>query len=284
MLVSSFGQKWRSQSQFSNTAINTFVGICLFAGSTFNACANDPVDVIGGTNVTTANCPTPTSEHLSATYTIATNQGEQQSLTLLRNADQIIYQRNDVSFELWNKQGEYVRYFPNQQRSISYRKGDLLSLNMHFDYQQLSQIIVPSTMPLLTAVNSVQQAEQKRLPAIPGTLNLACQPISHYQVEQHNQQLKLAWLSELALPANISIMQGAQQVTYHLVELNPLTSAEFSQHIANYRDMDFADVGDNESDPFIAKMIHQGFIEHGSSGFYDSQGNPLSSDGSGHQH
>jgi hypothetical protein len=26
--------------------------------------------------------------------------------------------------------------------------------------------------------------------------------------------------------------------------------------------MDFADIGDNEADPFVAKMIRQGFVAH----------------------
>jgi hypothetical protein len=48
-----------------------------------------------------------------------------------------------------------------------------------------------------------------------------------------------------------------------------------------YQSTDFADIGDNESDPFFRKMINLGFIEHSASGFYDSEGNSLSS---AHQH
>ncbi|MCL1138985.1 hypothetical protein [Shewanella pneumatophori] len=295
MLVSYFGQSWRSQTLFSKTAINSFVGISLLAGIAFNAsatsCEGLSVNNISSNNISANNISSAkissanerlNPEHLRATYSITTSQGGQQSLTLLRSADQVIYQRNDVSFELWNKQGEYVRYFPKQQRSISYRKGDLLSLNMQFDYQQLAQIVAPSTIQQLTAVNSVQPAKPNQLQAA-GNIDLTCQQVTHYQGAQHNQQLKLAWLSELALPANMIMLQGEQQLNFQLVELAPLSSAEFAEHIANYRDMDFADVGDNESDPFIAQMIHQGFIQHGSSGFYDSHGNALSS-GAGHQH
>ncbi|MCK8043563.1 hypothetical protein MSG37_01565 [Shewanella sp. 1CM18E] len=288
MLVSYFGQSWRSHNLFYKAAINTVVSISLLAGIAFNASAasceslssnNISTNNISANNISSGNM---SPEHLRATYSITTSQGGQQSLTLLRSADQVIYQRNDVSFELWNKQGEYVRYFPKQQRSISYRKGDLLSLNMHFDYQQLSQIVAPSTIQQLTAVNSTQPAKTDQLQAA-GNIDLTCQQVTHYQGALHNQQLKLAWLSELALPANMIMLQGKQQLNVQLVELAPLSSAEFAEHIANYRDMDFADVGDNESDPFIAQMIHQGFIQHGSSGFYDSHGNALSS-GADHQH
>ncbi|MBX2880378.1 MAG: hypothetical protein KTR32_10625 [Granulosicoccus sp.] len=40
--------------------------------------------------------------------------------------------------------------------------------------------------------------------------------------------------------------------------------------------MDFADIGDNESDPFLKTMITFGFISHGASGFYDSSGQQIS--------
>ena len=43
----------------------------------------------------------------------------------------------------------------------------------------------------------------------------------------------------------------------------------------NYQTTDYAYIGDNENDPFLAKMINQGFVEHGASGFYDAQGNQL---------
>lgn len=46
---------------------------------------------------------------------------------------------------------------------------------------------------------------------------------------------------------------------------------------------DFADIGDNESDPFLMRMITLGFISHGASGFYDASGNMISS-GTGHYH
>ena len=43
----------------------------------------------------------------------------------------------------------------------------------------------------------------------------------------------------------------------------------------NYQTTDYTDIGDNESDPFLMKMINLGFVEHGASGFYDAQGNTL---------
>ena len=48
-----------------------------------------------------------------------------------------------------------------------------------------------------------------------------------------------------------------------------------------YQTTDYADVGDNESDPMLAKMIKLGFISHGASGFYHADGTQIES---GHHH
>ncbi|WP_299807946.1 hypothetical protein [uncultured Shewanella sp.] len=241
-------------------------------------------------NATELDCKDIDTDHLSATYTVKHASGQQSTMTLLRNKDKVIYQRSPVSFEMWNKQGEYVRYFPNEQRSISYRKGDLLSLNMHFDFEQLNHLVSTSLIDKLTQSEQANQAfadeRENQIAA------LGCIDTNRYQTVLHHSLLKLVWADKIALPVAMDVTmdvameveQDSNKVSYQLVALKALSNDDFTSLISGYRDMDFADVGDNESDPFIAKMIHQGFIQHGSTGFYDSQGNQLSGGESGHQH
>lgn len=237
-------------------------------------------------NATSLSCNDIDANHLSATYTVKHPSGQQSTMTLLRNNHQVIYQRSPVSFEMWNKQGEYVRYFPNEQRSISYRKGDLLSLNIHFDFEQLNHLVSTNVLNQLSLSEQTSQAfadeRENQIAA------LGCIDTNRYQTALHHSQLKLVWADKIALPVAMdvtaNIEQDSNKVSYQLVALKALSNDDFTSLISGYRDMDFADVGDNESDPFIAKMIHQGFIQHGSSGFYDSQGNQLSGGESGHQH
>ena len=40
-----------------------------------------------------------------------------------------------------------------------------------------------------------------------------------------------------------------------------------------YQTTDFADIGDDHTDPFLTDMVHQGFIEHGSDGVYHAPHN-----------
>ena len=189
-------------------------------------------------------------------------------LILTRFDDTIIYQRGPVSYEAWQKNGEYIRYFPEQKRSISYRRSDLLALNIHTDIDKQFHLISPA------ALSQFGKGEQHQE---------ACFTQQRYSHTSKSQQQSLAldWISELALPASLTITQGSQQLNYRLTKLTPVSQQDFNLLTSGYQDLDFADVGDSESDPFIAKMITQGFIQHGSSGFYSADGKQLEG---GHDH
>ncbi|MCE9685220.1 hypothetical protein LZP73_03195 [Shewanella sp. AS16] len=225
-------------------------------------------------------CAPLDAEHLSARYLIKNEAGQSWQIRLLRKDHNLIVQRlaqADVqkqagqqqlqSFESWTQDGEYVRYFPREKRSITYRKGDLRALNIQYDGDSLYHL-VPSK--LTTELEPGAQSRQ------------GCFATQAYRGERHGASLDLAWIPALALPYGFSHHQGQDGLSYQLVDASPLSAAEFDAMIADYQDLDFADVGDSESDPFIAKMIHQGFIQHGGSGFYDSEGHPLDDGGHGH--
>ncbi|PKH57361.1 hypothetical protein CXF83_17335 [Shewanella sp. Choline-02u-19] len=229
--------------------------------------------LISSTAAHAVQCESLDSSHLSARYAVSNNQGVTKEITLLRNDQEVIYQHSAQSFELWNTRGEYVRYFPTERRSVSYQNGDLLSLNIHFDFKQLNHLISPKTI-----------ASMQQLPSNSNKATDICMTEQQYQGQQRNHLLAITWLDKLALPKSFRVTDKKGSIQYELLEIKALPKSEFIALTSGYRDIDFADVGDNESDPFIAKMIHQGFIQHGSSGFYDSQGKQIQNGESGHQH
>ncbi len=234
-----------------------------------------------------------------ASYQITVGSGEQarqQQLTLTRFDDTIIYQRSPISYEAWHKNGEYVRYFPQEKRSISYRRGDLLALNIHTDLDRQFHLISPAALSQFEKGQSLQDSCFTRQSY---TLKSKGHGESHSHDEGHeesheenhshankssteSQSLQLSWISELELPAEMTITQGEQRIVYRLSKLTPVSQESFKRLTSGFQDLDFADVGDSESDPFIAKMITQGFIQHGSSGFYSADGQQL--EGGHHSH
>ncbi|WP_206191443.1 hypothetical protein [Shewanella algae] len=244
----------------------------------------------GGSIGDNANVCAAKPGRFQASYQITVGSGEQarqQQLTLTRFDDTIIYQRSPVSYEAWHKNGEYVRYFPQEKRSISYRRGDLLALNIHTDLDRQFHLISPAALSQFEKGQSLQDSCFTRQ-------SYSFKSKSHEESHEENhshanksaanepQSLQLSWISELELPAEMTITQGEQRIVYRLSKLTPVSQEGFKRLTSGFQDLDFADVGDSESDPFIAKMITQGFIQHGSSGFYSADGQQL--EGGHHSH
>jgi len=247
----------------------------------------------GGSIGDNANVCAAKPGRFQASYQITVGNGEQarqQQLTLTRFDDTIIYQRSPVSYEAWHKNGEYVRYFPQEKRSISYRRGDLLALNIHTDLDRQFHLISPAALSQFEKGQSLQDSCFTRQSySFKSKSHEESQGESHRESHSHanksateQQSLQLSWISELELPAEMTITQGEQRIAYRLSKLAPVSQEGFKRLTSGFQDLDFADVGDSESDPFIAKMITQGFIQHGSSGFYSADGQQL--EGGHHSH
>lgn len=254
----------------------------------------------GGSIGNDANVCAAKPGRFQASYQITVGSGEQarqQQLTLTRFDDTIIYQRSPVSYEAWHKNGEYVRYFPQEKRSISYRRGDLLALNIRTDLDRQFHLISPAALSQFEKGQSLQDSCFTRQSY---SFKSKSHEESHGESPSHDegheenhshanksaanepQSMQLSWISELELPAEMTITQGEQRIVYRLSKLTPVSQEGFKRLTSGFQDLDFADVGDSESDPFIAKMITQGFIQHGSSGFYSADGQQL--EGGHHSH
>nr|WP_320125224.1 hypothetical protein [uncultured Shewanella sp.] len=211
-----------------------------------------------------AQCPTLQAEHLKAQYQVTNGKGQQWQMTLIRNGQDFIIQRDGSTFEQWSNNGEYVRYFPAEKRSVTYRKGDLRALNIQHDRDQLYHVVSPALPTHMTKTQAKQEA---------------CFATQGFEGKVNGLESELVWIDAIGLPAEFILGQSQPNLAYKLVGVEPFASDAFVVLTQDYQDIDFADVGDSESDPFIAKMINQGFIEHGSSGFYNSEGQAIEAQG-----
>jgi hypothetical protein len=87
----------------------------------------------------------------------------------------------------------------------------------------------------------------------------------------------LKWLPELQLVSFFSSTRGDIKETWQLTSQQydqPAIELFFTQ-LSQYQSTDYADIGDDHTDPFLAKMINLGFVEHGASGFYNTDGQPI---------
>jgi len=104
-----------------------------------------------------------------------------------------------------------------------------------------------------------------------------CNLIKNYSKQTNKGVRHLAWLENKALIK--SYVESSDQRTSTWTLLSTSTKQqeirEKFRALNSYDTVDYTDIGDNESDPFLTSMINFGFIENHSHGFYDSQGNAV---------
>ncbi|MFK7893677.1 MAG: hypothetical protein AB8B63_22865 [Granulosicoccus sp.] len=250
----------------------------------------------------------PQTVPLQATYLLTANTSAGESL----GADQTVHlwregddsQRVAHSFpgslkvapttEMWNKINNgllrVVKHFDSHQRAIEYEPIDIGSPTASGSWVNKFYLIPNALFDKVQAVaadntSSANNQEGKAGDCLIEATLADAQTLTHFSV---------TWNTARQLPVFFQIKQrmataGNSETLFQIIEwqLKDLSTdaamvAEQYNRWDRFDTMDYADVGDNESDPFLMTMINLGFISHGASGFYDSRGSTLS--GGGHRH
>lgn len=212
---------------------------------------------------------------LKANYTIETSHtGEGKahesstlSLALIRNNARIAYfYPNKNVIDIWvrypNNKVALNRYFEQQKRSIEYQPTELKrQVNWQKQYQLITE----------------KQIKKMALITIAGS---GCYRQEEYNLMQGETSVHLIWLPQLHLVKRLQVSQKEYSKVWQLagIESSEKGVRAFFDKLYQYQSTDYADIGDNESDPFLVKMINLGFIEHTPKGFYNSQGGNISPD------
>lgn len=206
---------------------------------------------------------------LGATYVIAKSDIAQlspvkhSSFKLWRKGSNVlhIYPEKEIStkwHQLSNGYARKVSHFEHYQRSIEFEPTRLANDAWNNKYQLISDQLI-AQMTLL-----VSQGED-------------CEQINHYQFSGKGISIELWWQPSIKLAHKIIYKENQVLTTWTLSDLS-LANKDIEKALMqakHYQTTDYADIGDNESDPFLRKMIHLGFVESGHGGFYDDKGNQL---------
>lgn len=158
-----------------------------------------------------------------------------------------------------NKQLKKTRFFDHYQRGIEYQQSKKVS---NAQWQLKRSLVSKQALANMVLIK---------------TTGLGCEQVEHYQKTTSTENIEITWLPQQKLIKNMKIKNKNTDILWSLVQVynDEQVLDKVMDKVANYQTTDFADIGDNEADPFLAKMINLGFVEHGSSGFYDSQGNSI---------
>lgn len=216
-------------------------------------------------------------DQLAVTYTtsVTTKDGlvGTKSQELWRNGRQTVHraldtQVSDAYYLQSNNLVKLTRYFDGHQRGIEYSASELPQDKALDGWQALQQTVDIGTL-----------TDEKYLA---GSSGKGCKGMKQFVKHTDTASMKLLWNEELALVLSLQVEKNGILREWVLASVvDEKTQQETTQAWESFQLTDYADVGDNESDPFLLKMVNLGFIEHGASGFYDTDGNQLAGT---HQH
>lgn len=219
---------------------------------------------------TCANCDT-NSDILQAHYTIKTidisGSVTQQQQVLWRYGNTIaIDKRNENITEQWtrNEKGglQLLKHFDQHQRSIEYQPSEIKSKKQGELWQLKRNMVSDKQLDSLTLLEDTEAG---------------CESTQERISRDKKTTLELIWLNELQLVKSYREVSSSGAISIMLTSVSSETElvAERFKELSNYDTTDYADIGDNESDPFLLKMINLGFVEHSHSGFWNSDGQPI---------
>lgn len=222
-------------------------------------------------------CPNPPAgTNWGLSYQLDNNGQPGGTLEILRHGrDTALYNPARQIGEWWvladSQRPRFHRLFGEQQRRIDYTTGDLRALGVNVNVASIESFAIA---PLLSRLKA-------------GEALADCPAARHYRGTVNGNHYDLHWHPELKLPLQLTISNGQQQRRWQASSL--ISEAAVSQRFGQWRDFqptDFADIGDMETDPFLAKLITQGFVEHAHPSAYNSDGTVISSADShaGHAH
>jgi hypothetical protein len=217
------------------------------------------------------NCQSTT---IMATYSVEETtknhaSSHQNDLTLLRTKNSAFHINNKTTATQWTKlpknNMKKTSYFIDDKRAIEY-EATKTNTNQAWDHH--AQLLHPKFKEQSTLIRKTGEG---------------CEKLEHYQQKEKTKTVDIWWLPEQKIMKRMTSVSANKTINWQLTEAthNQKVIQQQLDILSSYQSTDFADIGDNESDPFFRKMINLGFIEHSASGFYDSKGNSLPSS---HQH
>jgi hypothetical protein len=184
---------------------------------------------------------------ICAEYRMTSTGRRDETLTLLRS-ERLIEHRFAAQkrLELWERDARgqlgHAKVFPLDNRLVRYVPGDLRALG-----------VAPSWHELATLVQADFKDKFQRKP---GTERFAQEQAQLYERRADGERTRLFWLERLSLPLELERQKPGQRVSLKLVSVKPgNTDACAATPTRGLTELDFADLGDRESDPWVRRFI-----------------------------
>lgn len=193
---------------------------------------------------------------LVAEYTVRDAHGE-RTLVLVRDAERVEYRiqdehAQDEPIQLWRRTADgiaHLELFPQERRSIAYAPGDLRTLDRVPQWPRLTGLIDPALRERLRRT---------------GSGHAFGEVVARYRGNDANGgKVALDWLETEAIPTYFRSGTGETAYVLRLHTLRRVPADAAFTAISDYRELDYADLGDMELDPFVAGYLRRhGHAQH----------------------
>ncbi|MCQ8129299.1 hypothetical protein [Methylomonas rivi] len=171
---------------------------------------------------------------------------------LWRGKQQIVTERPQLGIgELWQLDGQALihrKLYHADRRAIEFQQDDLKMLQAEPSWQKLSLMLDPKLLEQLTA-GGIEWSDGY--------------PLREYQGNVDGTEWHIVMRMDLALPSLIERRHGDFSERTELVTAYPLGQSPWQPTSADsYEIIDYADLGDKETDPFVIKVQAQMGHQH----------------------
>jgi hypothetical protein len=195
----------------------------------------------------------PAYAHYETRYEQAGSAPRQLQWKLWRDGERLVTENLTAqTAELWQRDGEavfHLRIFHEDQRSIEFRNDDLEITATAVNWPQRSMLVDPQLLQQLSLRRAGWQGDV---------------PYRRYVGEVDQTQWDITLRTDLMLPIKIVRTHDRLRETTTLHEAHALAQAPAEPtRFDTYEVIDFADLGDRVSDPFVVKVQSQlGVVTH----------------------
>lgn len=157
------------------------------------------------------------------------------------------------STELWEKGASermrLVLYFEENQRGIEYQPGEE-GLETSKEAWLKKSRLIPADM--LAGME------------LSGTSGQSCEQAEHSEKQEESLSIRIEWLPgpKPVKSATWETENTRTELVLKEIVTDPADVDAVFTRLSDYQTTDFADIGDQESDPFLQKMINLGFTGH----------------------
>ena len=183
-----------------------------------------------------------------AEYRVHDGQGD-RTLVLVRAEDRVEYRLSGEPIRVWEKVADGLAHsevFPADGRIVGYSPGDLRALGRHPAWDQLSHLVDPALRDRLEARGMATSRVTHG------------QAVRRYRGQVQGIPVEMEWLEAADLPAEYRSGKGKAAYVLELRGLEQVPVAQAFTATDGLREIDYADIGDMELDPFARRYIRQG--------------------------